>query len=789
MMIHSTRKNFTILLFIWMGFFPICFSCQAFGFSLFYGNRPAWKPKSESDRDKPKYKTLHGNFSIKVLDLKIHSSPKGLSPLSKLKWYQNRGQWKECVNTAEQITGDHSLGVWVPFTHLTCMTHWYKTTRGLKVSFILNSFEKLETEKSLLLNSDFSEHRKNFINSFLDICELASKHTPHNLHSLMEPNRDIADFMDPKQRERYRNLLSFLSSRPPIGEGKIPPKTFYENSEVEGPVHEEKKKQVKKPPSKLETRSWIRFSRAFRKGRRLKAVKLATRFLSRFPESGKVTSVRLKTYKMYKKLFRRSGKKWKSLQRNFEKHLFTAPVEDLLFWANRSYTQDYYGISLGLAESASLSVCRSHKFSNGTVESSTVKLHGECGAREQTDKIPEALILAGRSAYNISDFQKARSHFQTLIEKYGEHNLSHEAGYLLGLLHYRQGNHEKVISIYEPFLKNPGSDPWELQIRYWLWRSFKKTNSIKAKPMAGAILREFPLTYYGLIVRQHEKNSLQSLISSETESLAAVSWETRGTEKQWERIKKLLELGWINEARQEINLLPEPEQASGLIVRSLLWHAASLFHQFIRDYASAIDRDHRYISDNLLKMIFFESHKEFVVRAEKEFSISRYLIWSIIRQESAFMPQAVSPSKAYGLMQIQAPTARETARWLKVRGFRTPRDIFKPEYNIRFGTHYFLRMLRKYKRVPPLAIAAYNVGPGNLDRWLRHRKDLKDWDKLGENPDNDLWMDELPWSETSFYVKAVLRNYLIYGVIHSKNDGLSTPSWLDMTTVVSEKPQ
>ena len=96
-------------------------------------------------------------------------------------------------------------------------------------------------------------------------------------------------------------------------------------------------------------------------------------------------------------------------------------------------------------------------------------------------------------------------------------------------------------------------------------------------------------------------------------------------------------------------------------------------------------------------------------------------------------------------------------------------------------------MLRKYKRVSPFAIAAYNVGPGNLDRWLRNRKDLKDLEKTGENRDNDLWMDELPWSETSFYVKAVLRNYLLYNIIHSKNDKLPHPPWQDMTVTVSKK--
>ena len=97
--------------------------------------------------------------------------------------------------------------------------------------------------------------------------------------------------------------------------------------------------------------------------------------------------------------------------------------------------------------------------------------------------------------------------------------------------------------------------------------------------------------------------------------------------------------------------------------------------------------------------------------------------------------------------------------------------------HVRFGTHFLSRMLGKYKDVAPLAIASYNVGPGNLDRWLSHRSDLDNWKEIGASPDDDIWMDELPWAETSFYVKAVMRNYLLYKLLHQNYDKLSSPTW------------
>ena len=223
--------------------------------------------------------------------------------------------------------------------------------------------------------------------------------------------------------------------------------------------------------------------------------------------------------------------------------------------------------------------------------------------------------------------------------------------------------------------------------------------------------------------------------------------------------------------------MPDPKTANAFYVRAKLWESALRFNRAINDYASAIDLDLDYINSDFLKESFPKKYEPFVKAAEKEFSVSQNLIWALMRQESAFMAGAVSPSNAYGLMQMLGNTAKETAKWLKVKNFRSPRDVFDPKTNIRFGTHFISRMLRKYKGVTPLAVASYNVGPGNLDRWLSHRGDLKEWEKIGKSLDDDIWVDELPWTETSFYVKAVMRNYLLYKIIHNKYDKLSDPPW------------
>jgi soluble lytic murein transglycosylase len=77
----------------------------------------------------------------------------------------------------------------------------------------------------------------------------------------------------------------------------------------------------------------------------------------------------------------------------------------------------------------------------------------------------------------------------------------------------------------------------------------------------------------------------------------------------------------------------------------------------------------------------------------------------------------------------------------------------------------------------PLALAAYNIGPGNLHRFLQSRPDMKNLEDGHSDPDDEIWVDELPWSETSGYVKAVMRNLLVYEWLEKNEMVLPKPLW------------
>ncbi|MEJ7932746.1 lytic transglycosylase domain-containing protein [Sphingobium sp. AN558] len=129
------------------------------------------------------------------------------------------------------------------------------------------------------------------------------------------------------------------------------------------------------------------------------------------------------------------------------------------------------------------------------------------------------------------------------------------------------------------------------------------------------------------------------------------------------------------------------------------------------------------------------------------------MVHAIARQESQFDRQIVSHAGARGLMQLMPGTAREQAGKLGLGGG----SLDDPSYNIMLGSGYFQRMLDYYGGSYPLAVAAYNAGPGNVNKWLAANGDPR-------LPGADMlrWIEQIPIFETRNYVQRVLENAVVY---------------------------
>ncbi|HEX2044973.1 MAG TPA: lytic transglycosylase domain-containing protein [Gaiellaceae bacterium] len=108
---------------------------------------------------------------------------------------------------------------------------------------------------------------------------------------------------------------------------------------------------------------------------------------------------------------------------------------------------------------------------------------------------------------------------------------------------------------------------------------------------------------------------------------------------------------------------------------------------------------------------------EHIVRGHAEnYDLDAALLAAVIFRESKFDPQARSSEGALGLMQLLPDTARGIALYTGGSRFRVD-DLLDPEINVRYGSFYLRRLLRKYED-ERLALAAYNAGQANVDGWL-----------------------------------------------------------------------
>lgn len=135
--------------------------------------------------------------------------------------------------------------------------------------------------------------------------------------------------------------------------------------------------------------------------------------------------------------------------------------------------------------------------------------------------------------------------------------------------------------------------------------------------------------------------------------------------------------------------------------------------------------------------------------AGKRYAVDPYLIAAMIRIESSFDPEVKSPKGAVGLMQVLPSTARYVE---KRRGnSRLTASLARPAYNIDIGTAYFRYLVDRYGTTE-YALAAYNGGEANVDKWITGREDDKPRDVVRD----------FPFSETRAFVKKVLDTRLIY---------------------------
>lgn len=158
------------------------------------------------------------------------------------------------------------------------------------------------------------------------------------------------------------------------------------------------------------------------------------------------------------------------------------------------------------------------------------------------------------------------------------------------------------------------------------------------------------------------------------------------------------------------------------------------------------------ISFSALRRLFPTSYQDTVDKYCEKYGVDKWLVTALIKAESNFNEGAISHAGAKGIMQVTDETfsfCRENT------DIKSP-DIFNLDANIHAGVWYLSYLIKKYDGNTQNALASYNAGMGNVDKWLKDIRYSSDGKTL----------KEIPFSETVRYTEKINRYKIIYSILY-----------------------
>ena len=279
--------------------------------------------------------------------------------------------------------------------------------------------------------------------------------------------------------------------------------------------------------------------------------------------------------------------------------------------------------------------------------------------------------------------------------------------------------------------------------RWWYWRAraLEASGRVEeARASFESLARE--RDYYGFLAADrldvgYRFNHRPLEVAAETVGRVAAMPATR-------RALELLALGRRLDARREWHALTgglgeEELVAAAWIAQCRDWHGRAIL-----TIVRTPERDD-------LELRFPVVYRGIVESASSRRDLSPAAVFALIRQESAFMPDAHSPAGALGLMQLMPRTGRMTMQAIG-RKWRGRNRLLAPDLNVELGTHYLRSLLSKMEGHFVLATASYNAGPHRVGGWLPEEGEVE----------AAAWIDNIPFTETRRYVRRLLAYRAIY---------------------------
>lgn len=408
-----------------------------------------------------------------------------------------------------------------------------------------------------------------------------------------------------------------------------------------------------------------------------------------------------------------------------------------------------------------------------------------------TTLVAKALFYKGRDADAIDVFNLARS-----IAPKEE---TSEALFYLLWPHLINKDYKSMKAVIDKNSLEKSFDQHDSKLKYWIAYSvLKNGDTKKAINYFNKIVSSSPYSFYSIISLKElatlqkgtsDQEILAKLIAKESNSDFKVSetsemlqnalrrlavWSTLGHERfstlEMRQIQSMTKDETFKNA--ELAKKISANEHKEFIVLNLirLLHSQKKYISSFKVFQESLGENSLSLNYKLIKYVFPTSYLDTIEKYSE--NLDPLIIISLIRQESAFNPEATSRVGARGLMQLMPETAKRFNKRVKVK------QLQDPKINVSIGVKYLRQLITRFDGNLIFALASYNAGENRIDRWRK---------EIFRNDDPLATIESIPYEETRNYVKLIYRNKFFYSLLSNKST-LSTP--LDQTfKVVDNQPR
>jgi soluble lytic murein transglycosylase len=425
-----------------------------------------------------------------------------------------------------------------------------------------------------------------------------------------------------------------------------------------------------------------------------------------------------------------------------------------------------------------------------------------------------ALYNAAWLRYSMKEYEKATALFERQIKDYPRSDVRDDALWFLAWTYFRNGKVHKAHVMLKILVKDVPESAAAPRAAYFAAKfALREGNEKEARTGFEKVIRDYPLTYYAfmaqykikekwnadlpaapsMLLRVDPKPAVTASLAAEVtdgghgtdsgngsaqktvdlDGGTASCAQSSGNDGNDQIVDKfvactrnvlsaskaaaLMRIGLNDEAGAELAAIRDSSgnDPEGHFIASTMYAIAGDYYRsisllrpfFISNMLAKPSSDHA----KYWKRMFPLAFKGYVENSSLKNQLDPLLILAISREESTFRPKVVSPVGARGVMQIMPRTGALISRQIKDESFEND-DLFDPRKNILYGGWYLHELLVKFAGQVPLAVSAYNAGPGAVTRWLKAKGDSE----------LDEFVEEIPFRETRNYCKRVLQTYGIY---------------------------